>query len=223
MMLNTLMWCLLILIHSEPNKTLMDSSNTSSFTPHKSLEMIRPSYLKAGDTVAIVAPAGILKQDAEVIQKTKTLLNSWGLEVVFGEHLETKFHHFAGTDAQRCSDLQTALDNPNIKAIWCARGGYGTMRIIDNLDFEGFKTHPKWIVGYSDVTVLHNALNNMGYESLHAMMCINLKDDATTIKQSVETLKSALFGTLKVMKLRDTLTTDQGSQRGHLSAEIYLY
>ena len=197
MMLNTLMWCLLILIHSEPNKTLMDSSNTSSFTPHKSLEMIRPSYLKAGDTVAIVAPAGILKQDAEVIQKTKTLLNSWGLEVVFGEHLETKFHHFAGTDAQRCSDLQTALDNPNIKAIWCARGGYGTMRIIDNLDFEGFKTHPKWIVGYSDVTVLHNALNNMGYESLHAMMCINLKDDATTIKQSVETLKSALFGTLK--------------------------
>jgi len=210
MTLNTLMWCLLMVIYSCPNKTLMEHSKTQPS------EMIRPSYLKAGDTVAIVAPAGILKQDAEVIQKTKTLLNSWGLEVVFGEHLETKSNHFAGTDAQRCSDLQTALDNPNIKAIWCARGGYGTLRIIDNLDFEGFKAHPKWIIGYSDVTVLHNALNNMGYESLHAMMCINLTDDASTIKHSVETLKSALFGTLKSYEIEGNLDNRLGNATGPL-------
>ena len=159
--------------------------------------MICPSYLKAGDTVAIVAPAGVLKQDTEVIQKTKILLNSWGLEVVFGKHLESKSNHFAGTNAQRTMDFQNALDNPNIKAIWCARGGYGSLRIIDDLDFKKFKAHPKWVIGYSDVTVLHNAINNMGYESLHAMMCINLTDDDDAIKQSVETLKSALFGTLK--------------------------
>jgi muramoyltetrapeptide carboxypeptidase len=176
--------------------------------------MIRPSYLKAGDTIAVVAPAGVLKQNAEVIQNTKSLLNSWGLEVVFGEHLQTKSHHFAGTDTQRSSDLQIALDNPNIKAIWCARGGYGTLRIIDDLDFEGFKTHPKWVVGYSDVTVLHNALNNMGYESLHAMMCINLTDHPKPIKQSIETLKAALFGTLKNYEIEGHSVNRQGGATG---------
>ena len=179
-------------------------------------EMIRPSYLKAGDTVAVVAPAGILKHDVEVIQKTKTLLNSWGLEIVFGKHLETKSHHFAGTDAQRTSDLQKALDHPNIKAIWCARGGYGTLRIIDDLDFKKFKTHPKWVVGYSDVTVLHNAFNNMGYESLHAMMCINLTDDDKAIKQSVETLKSALFGELKSYEIEGYSDNKPGDATGSL-------
>ena len=154
----------------------MDFSNTSSFSSNPSSELIRPPYLKTGDTVAIVAPSGVLKQDAEVIQKTKMLLNRWGLEVVFGSQLQTKAHHFAGTDTQRTSDFQLALDNPTVKAIWCARGGYGLLRIIDALNFEKFKTHPKWIVGYSDVTVLHNALNNLGYESLHAMMCINFFD-----------------------------------------------
>ena len=215
-MLNSLLWCLLILIHSEPNKTIMDASNTAFFSSHTSLEMIRPSYLKPGDTVAIVAPAGILKHDSEVIQKTKTLLKHWELEVVFGAHLQTKAHHFAGSDAQRSNDLQMALDAPNIKAIWCARGGYGTLRIIDNLDFEGFKTHPKWVIGYSDVTVLHNALNNLGYESLHAMMCINLTDDATAIKHSVETLKDALFGTLKNYEIEGHSDNRSGVATGPL-------
>ena len=178
--------------------------------------MIRPSYLKAGDTVAIVAPAGVLKLDTEVIQKTKILLNSWGLEVVFGEHLETKFRHFSGTDAQRTKDFQNALDNPNIKAIWCARGGYGSLRIIDDLDFKKFKAHPKWVIGYSDVTVLHNALNNMGYESLHAMMCINLTDSSEAIKQSVETLKSALFGRLKNYEIEGHSDNRLGDATGSL-------
>ena len=178
--------------------------------------MICPSYLKAGDTVAIVAPAGVLKQDTEVIQKTKILLNSWGLEVVFGKHLESKSHHFAGTNAQRTMDFQNALDNPNIKAIWCARGGYGSLRIIDDLDFKKFKAHPKWVIGYSDVTVLHNAINNMGYESLHAMMCINLTDDDDAIKQSVETLKSALFGTLKSYEIEGHSDNRLGDATGSL-------
>ena len=216
MMLNTLMWCLFMLIHSEPNKTFMDLSNTSSLSPNPSSELIRPPYLKAGDTVAIVAPSGVLKFEAEVIQKTKLLLNRWGLEVVFGSQLQTKAHHFAGTDAQRTSDFQLALDNPTVKAIWCARGGYGLLRIIDALNFEKFKTHPKWIVGYSDVTVLHNALNNLGYESLHGMMCINLTDDATAIEQSVETLKAGLFGTLKNYEVEGHSENRPGTATGLL-------
>lgn len=215
-MLNTLLWCLLMLIHSEPNKTFMDFYNSSSLSFNTSSKMIRPSYLKPGDTVAIVAPAGILKQDTDVIENTKTLLKGWGLEVVFGTHLQTKAHHFAGSDAQRASDLQLALDNPNIKAIWCARGGYGTLRIIDDLDFENFKTHPKWIIGYSDVTVLHNALNNLGYESLHAMMCINLTEDASAIEQSVSTLKAALFGTLNSYEIESHSDNKLGTVTGQL-------
>ena len=211
MILNTLMWCLLMVINTSPNKTLMERS-----TPLNPSEMIRPSNLKLGDTVAVIATASILKQDAEVIQKTKTLLTSWGLNVVFGNHLETKSHHFAGTDAQRTSDLQWALDHPNIKAIWCARGGYGTLRIIDNLDFEGFKTHPKWVVGYSDVTVLHNTLNNLGYESLHAMMCINLTEDSEAIKPSIETLKNALFGQLKSYEIDSHSENKTGKASGQL-------
>ena len=215
-MLNTLLWCLLLLMHSEQNKTLMSLSNTSSLSSNTSLKMIRPSYLKPGDTVAIVAPAGILKQDSEVIQNTKTLLKDWGLEVIFGTNLQTKAHHFAGSDAQRASDLQTALDNPNIKAIWCARGGYGTLRIIDDLDYKGFKAHPKWVIGYSDITVLHNALNNLGYESLHAMMCINLIEDANAIKQSISTLKAALFGTLKTYEIEGHFDNIPGTATGPL-------
>lgn len=90
MMLKTLMWCLFMLTHSEPNKTLMDFSNTSSFSSNPSSELIRPPYLKTGDTVAIVAPSGVLKQDAEVIQKTKMLLNRWGLEVVLDRNSKQK-------------------------------------------------------------------------------------------------------------------------------------
>jgi muramoyltetrapeptide carboxypeptidase len=143
-------------------------------------------------------------------------LKGWGLQVVFGAHLQVKTHHFAGSDDQRASDLQMALDDPNIKAIWCARGGYGTLRIIDDLDFEKFKTHPKWIVGYSDVTVLHNTLNNLGYESLHAMMCINLIEDANAIKQSISTLKSALFGTLKTYEIEGHSDNKPGTATGPL-------
>ena len=211
MIFNTLMWCLLMVLYSSPNKTLMER-----YTPVNLSEMIRHSYLNAGDTVAIVATASILKQDAEVIQKTKTLLNLWGLNVVFGNHLETKSNHFAGTDAQRTSDLQWALDQPNIKAIWCARGGYGTLRIIDDLDFEGFKKNPKWVIGYSDVTVLHNALNNLGYESLHAMMCINLTEDPEAIKPSIETLKDALFGRLKTYEVDSHSDNKTGNASGQL-------
>src|SRR3990167_4875259 len=97
--------------------------------------MIQPPYLKAGDTVAIVAPSGILLNKQSEVLQAESLLKSWGLNVVIGKHIFKQNGHFAGTDAERCEDFQTALDDPKIKAIWCARGGYGTVRILDKLDY----------------------------------------------------------------------------------------
>jgi muramoyltetrapeptide carboxypeptidase len=87
--------------------------------------------------------------------------------------------------------LQEQLDNPNIKAIWCARGGYGTVRVVDLIDFTQFKKHPKWLVGFSDVTVLHNHLNTMGYKSIHGIMPISL---AKATPEAIESLRLSLFG-----------------------------
>ena len=166
---------------------------TTGLAQQSSIKMIQPPYLKAGDTVAIVAPSGILNNREAEVERSKTLLKSWGLNVVVGKHVFSKANHFAGTDDERCEDLQKVLDDPTIKAIWAARGGYGTVRIIDKLDFTKFKEHPKWIIGYSDITVLHNAMNNLGYESMHAMMCTSMTDEKD-LEETIATFKKALFG-----------------------------
>ena len=138
--------------------------------------LIKPDYLKKGDTVAIVAPSGVLKNYDGYITKAKELLKSWDLNVIIGKNVFEDDGHFAGTDNQRSSDFQIALDNKNIKAIWCARGGYGAMRIIDNLNFEKFKKNPKWVIGYSDITAVHNDIHNQKSESIHGVMCKSLEN-----------------------------------------------
>ncbi|QTD39229.1 LD-carboxypeptidase [Polaribacter batillariae] len=157
-------------------------------------KLITPPYLKAGNTIAIVAPAGILKNRQATIAKAKKLVETWGLKVVLGENLFNQNNHFAGTDIERCEDFQQALDNPNIKAIWAARGGYGSVRILDMLDFTKFKKHPKWIVGYSDITAFHNHINNLGVETIHAMMATSLEEEPTEIIETIASFKKALFG-----------------------------
>lgn len=168
------------------NKT--DNSSEMTF------ELIQPPYLKAGDTVAIVAPSGILKNREREVQQAVDLLKSWGLHTAVGKHVFSKDDHFAGTDNERCEDLQNAMDNPTISAIWCARGGYGTVRILDKLDYTKLKENPKWIIGYSDITALHNQLHNKGFQSMHALMCVSLTKDLSEIETSLSTFKSALFG-----------------------------
>jgi len=158
------------------------------------LEIIRPPYLKKADTVAIVAPSGILKNKEREVQQAVDLLKSWGLNVLVGQHVFSKANHFAGTDDERCEDLQNAMDDPKISAIWCARGGYGTVRILDKLDFTKFKEKPKWLIGYSDITALHSLFHNEGYQSIHALMCVSLTKDLSEIKETVDTFKSTLFG-----------------------------
>ncbi len=176
----------------------------------------QPPYLKAGDTVAIVAPSGILKNRTKEVEQAKALLKSWGLHAVVGQHVFSKANHFAGTDDERCEDLQKALDNPKISAIWCARGGYGTVRILDKLDFSKFKQNPKWIIGYSDITALHNQIHNEGVESVHALMCTSLQDDLSTIKETISTFKDAVFGKPLSYTLKGSTYNKTGTTSGQL-------
>ena len=178
--------------------------------------LIQPPFLKAGDTVAIVAPSGILKNRNEEINRAIKLLDSLGLHAMVGKHVFKKADHFAGTDDERCEDFQNALDSPNISAIWCARGGYGTVRILDKLDYTKFKEHPKWIIGYSDITALHNQVHNEGFQSIHALMCVSLTEDLTEIKETVETFSSALFGKGLSYDLEGTEYNREGQAIGQL-------
>jgi muramoyltetrapeptide carboxypeptidase len=150
--------------------------------------MITPPYLKKGDVVAIVATAR--KNIDDNLKTSIEWLKSWGLEVKIGSTIGLDLDQLAGTDEQRAKDFQQQMDDPKIKAIWCVRGGYGTVRMIDLLNFTKFKQNPKWIIGFSDVTVLHNHLNTMGYKSIHGIMPVSVK--ATPLAK--ETLRIALFG-----------------------------
>jgi muramoyltetrapeptide carboxypeptidase len=160
-----------------------------SITMQAQTTMITPPYLQQGDTVAILATAR--KHLVKSMQPTIDLLESWGLKVVISKTIGLEENQLAGTDEERAADLQEQLDNPNIKAIWCARGGYGTVRVIDLIDFTKFKKSPKWVVGFSDVTVLHNHLNTMGYKSIHGIMPISLAKAST---EAIESLRMSLFG-----------------------------
>jgi muramoyltetrapeptide carboxypeptidase len=179
-------------------------------------KLTTPTYLKSGDTIAIVAPAGILKDRQATVQKAKKLVESWGLKVVLGKNLFNQNNHFSGTDDERCQDFQDALDNKNIKAIWAARGGYGSVRILDKLDFTKFKQNPKWVIGYSDITALHNQVHNQGFQSLHALMCVSLTKDLGDVKEAVSTFKSAIFGAPENYNLKGSKYNRVGETTGEL-------
>ncbi|MDB2349973.1 LD-carboxypeptidase [Flavobacteriaceae bacterium] len=156
-------------------------------------QLIQPEPLKSGDTISILAPSGVLNNFDNKITKAINIFKSWGLNVVLGNHIYDKNGHFAGTDKNREKDFQKALDNKNIKAIWCARGGYGAVRIIDKLNFDNYLKNPKWIIGFSDITVIHNKLNFLNSESIHAMMITGFEDIGQN-NDSLSKLKNVLFG-----------------------------
>lgn len=130
--------------------------------------MIQPSHLKQGDLIGMVCPAGSIP--LERVQTCVQTIEAWGYKVVLGKTVGTKHYTFSGTDEQRAEDLQTMLDNPEVKAILCARGGYGLSRIIDQINFSKFIHHPKWVIGFSDITVLHAAIHQLGIASIHGPM-----------------------------------------------------
>lgn len=152
--------------------------------------LLRPPALKEGNLVYILSTARKITQ--EEIQPAIQIFESWGLKVHIGDSIGKEFRQFAGTDSEREKDFQTALDHPEVRAIFCARGGYGTVRMMDAINYDAFMKHPKWIVGFSDVTFLHVHLSNtLGIQTLHAPMPFNFPKATPTAIQSV---KNELFG-----------------------------
>jgi muramoyltetrapeptide carboxypeptidase len=151
----------------------------------------RPSSLQKGDTVGLLALA--CKLDFEVLKPAIDLMeNHWGLTVILGESLTSEYHQFAGTDAVRANDFQMMLDSPEIKAIFSARGGYGSSRLLDNIDFTKFQKYPKWVIGFSDITAVHCHIHTLNIESLHATMPKLFLQEGGG--ESLESLRKILFG-----------------------------
>lgn len=153
------------------------------------MKTIQPPYLKKGDKVAITCPA---KKLPHPMTDAIALLESWGLEVVLGETVTASYNQFAGNDTLRAADLQRFIKDDTIKAIFAARGGYGTIRMIDDVNFSSIKEAPKWIIGFSDITILHAHLFSVfGLQSIHGQMPMTIPDGTTA---SLQTLRKALFG-----------------------------
>jgi muramoyltetrapeptide carboxypeptidase len=170
-----------------------------------------PPNLQKGDTIALVATAR--KNIDDNLKPAIDLLHSWGLEVVIGKSIGLEDNQLAGTDVQRAEDFQQQLDNPNIKAIWCVRGGYGTVRMIDLLDFTKLKQNPKWIVGFSDVTVIHNYLNKLNIASIHGAMPITIEKSSG---EAIESLRKSLFGESLEYEIPSDITNRLGTAKGEI-------
>lgn len=153
--------------------------------------MIKPALLKEGDTVAVVAPSGLVEK--ETIEEAIDTIASWGLTARRGKSLYERHGIFAGSDDQRYADLQQALDDSSVRAVFCARGGYGMSRIISRIDFSAFKKNPKWIIGYSDITVLHMYINcRLGISTIHGEMLLNYHRNEPG-SETLRSLKDVLF------------------------------
>ena len=177
--------------------------------------MITPPYLTKEDKIGIIAPARCINFDE--VHPSIRVFQKWGLEVVLGTNIFRKCNQFAGRDDLRLADLQQMLDDDSIRALVCARGGYGTVRIIDKVDFKEFRRNPKWIVGYSDVTVLHSHIHrHLGVETLHAIMPINITTD-DAVSDAQETLKNALFGKIRSYSYPTTPLARTGESEGVLT------
>lgn len=153
---------------------------------------IQPPFLKKGDEVAIISPSFFI--DEKLLTDAVDFLGKWGLKVHIGKNAAKRNGPFAGTDNERLSDLQEATDNPDIKAVFCSRGGYGLLRIIDKIDFSALRKHPKWYSGFSDITVLHMWLNEVcGIMSIHGEMTLNFSNSEKSTN-TFDSLRRALFG-----------------------------
>ncbi len=176
-------------------------------------EYRKPPNLKQGDVIGITSPAGFVT--FEDIQPAKAVIESWGYTILPGATIGKKNFTFGGTDEERLNDLQQMLDDPKIKAIICARGGYGSIRIVDNINWTNFIANPKWLIGFSDITVLHNHIHtHCKISSIHSKMTNSFPDDwnkAEPIQiETIISIKDALEGT----KMRYTVMPNTKNKRG---------
>jgi len=173
--------------------------------------MKQPQKLQKGDRIAIVAPAKSI--EPIFIQEAVTFFEDNGFTTSIGENCLQTFHYFAGTISQRLADFQKALDDPEIKAICCARGGYGSIQIMEFIDWTTFIKHPKWIIGFSDITIFHLHVFSLGIESLHATMPLNFKENSN---ESRDTLITSLEG----KQLEYEIKTPSGALLGQCQGRL---
>ena len=146
--------------------------------------MIQPPVLNPGDLIYITAPAKFM--DAQAVMYAKKHLEEKGFKVLISKNCLGRHHYFSGTDEERLSDLQFGIDHPDVRAILCARGGYGSIRLVDRINWANMLREPKWLIGFSDITVFHHRLNSLGVQSIHGSMPINFE------KNTDEALKTLL-------------------------------
>ena len=178
-----------------------------------------PPYLKSGDSIGITSPAGYIT--IEEIQPALFKLKEWGFNVQVGNTIGKRDFSFGGTDIERLADLQQMLDDKNIKAILCARGGYGAVRIIDKINFTYFKKHPKWMIGFSDITVLHSHINrNIHIATIHSKMCNSFPSDwniaEAVQKETIESIRQCLVGEKMHYQTIPNINNRMGQTTGEL-------
>ena len=176
--------------------------------------MITPPPLQPGLKIRIVSPAGKIAR--EHVLPAVEWLEKQGFQVQLGRHVFAEYFQFAGTDEQRLEDLQEALDDPECGAIICSRGGYGTVRIIDKLNFNSFLEYPKWLVGFSDITILHNCLNNFEVPTIHGAMPRYFFDENENPSENLTSLMTLLKGE----KASYTVSPNEFNRTGTVKAEL---
>ena len=189
-------------------------SKYTNYFPTIEMENITPPPLKHGDCIGIIAPARkVLQQE---IHPAIKFLNGKGFMVKTSPHLYASHHQFAGTEEQRANDFMEMIEDKSVKAIFCARGGYGSIRLLDHMNFRKLQQTPKWVVGYSDITVFHGLLNGWyGIESIHGPMPFNFPSDGTG-NESLECLLNVLMGENPKYHVEPNQYNKHGKAVGHL-------
>jgi len=182
--------------------------------------IIVPPFLKPGDTIALTSPAGYIR--TEEIQPAASVLESWGYRLRIGDTIGRRSHTFGGTDEERRRDLQALLDDRNVHAILCARGGYGVNRILDGLDLSAFRKHPKWVIGFSDITALHlHLLRQCGTASIHSKMCNSFPKQFASaeplVRDTILSIRNALNGSVLSYQSPPDAGNRKGSAEGILT------
>lgn len=171
----------------------------------------QPAPLQKGDLIYITAPAKSIEKDH--LEFAVNLFEREGFRALLSSHCAGQYNYFSGTDEERRADLQFGLDHPEVKAILCARGGYGCVRIVDNLQWAGILREPKWLIGFSDITVFHQRLQRFGLQSIHGTMVLNVRDNSA---EAIQTLLKALRGEEYVLNCAPTLFNKTGLATGEL-------
>lgn len=175
------------------------------------MNLIAPSYLKPGDAVYLCAPAKAIEE--AYVLAAEAWLHSNGLKAIRSKHLTGRHHYFSGTEIERLSDFQEGIDHPTAKAIWSVRGGYGSIQILDGLQWAAFLQAPKWVIGFSDVCVLHHKVQSLGYQSIHGTMALNIDKNTAESKWR---LYDIISGNKKSFKFAAVPSNKLGSASGKL-------